>query len=77
MSEIFPLVGLLMNPTPEIRSIRYGHNVETWTRMWKRVFTELEGENFGRERVRVRAEFVPSHVGRPGDKWFVWSVTMI
>ncbi|KLO17098.1 hypothetical protein SCHPADRAFT_180653 [Schizopora paradoxa] len=57
--------------------IRYGHNAETWTRMWQRAFAELEGKDFVRERVRVHAEFVPSHVGRPGHKWFVWSVSIV
>jgi len=57
--------------------IRYGHNAETWTRMWQRAFTELEGEVFASERVRVQAEFVQNHVGRPGHKWFVWTVFVV
>ncbi|KAI0084619.1 hypothetical protein BDY19DRAFT_970210 [Irpex rosettiformis] len=36
----------------------FAHNPESWTRMWKKAFTELESAEFAENRVVVKAKFV-------------------
>lgn len=38
--------------------VRYGHSPSSWEVMWKKVFGELEGEEFAEKRVKVDAELL-------------------
>jgi len=57
-------------------TFRYGHNAVTWVSMWQRAYEEIEGTEYTREHVRVRAEFVENNNGLT-NSWLVWSVSHV
>jgi len=57
---------------------RYGHNVETWTGMWKKVFTELKGEDLVTNHLIVDARFMAVPLGTALERrWLFWSVSIV
>lgn len=57
---------------------RYGHSAETWALMWKKVFTELKGDDFAKEHVVVDARFLAVPLGTAlVRRWLFWSVSIV
>ena len=60
----------------------YAHSPESWTRVWKKVFTELESAEFAESKVIVKAEFlemIPKEIAVHGLPLPVlyWSVRIV
>lgn len=46
-----------------VLSVRYGHSPESWSELWNGVLTTLRGEEFARDKVKVKAELRSSESG--------------
>ena len=76
-----PLNNWARVPLLLLYSDRYGHSAESWARLWKGVFTELEGEAFA-ERIVVQAALTggfTKEVFRAKDttRMLYWSVRIV
>ncbi|KZP26751.1 hypothetical protein FIBSPDRAFT_819000 [Athelia psychrophila] len=66
-----------------LHAVRYGHSPESWARLWRRVFTELEGAEFAEKRVKVEADFAESFIwgtqayGVLDCRMMYWSVSIL
>lgn len=56
--------------------VLYAHDPETWASMWKDAFTQIEGEQFARDRVFVRVKL--SDMQDPmAPRILSWSVSIV
>ncbi|KLO13389.1 hypothetical protein SCHPADRAFT_904223 [Schizopora paradoxa] len=59
---------------------RFGHSPESWEKVWREVFTILEGEEFARDRLRFWTKLYASKTPMPdfpNSKWLFWSIKII
>jgi hypothetical protein len=77
ISEYVALVAFVDSSPSNFCRVRFGHSPESWPQLWKKVFTELEGEDFVEKRVVVSAFLAEALKHGVQSRMLYWSVRVV